>query len=724
MATILDVAKLAGVSQGTVSNVLNGKGNVSSEKIRIVEEAARTLGYTINEQARMLRRGTGNTIGIILPTVESRQYREFYNSLKYYAESRGYSVELFISNNSPQTEMEMIQKARSARVCGVAAITCLSGKDNPYQDAELKRVCFVERRPAFQADYYGFDYRLAGSQMAKRVLKKGYRNVAVITETEKYSNEAEFLKGFNSEIDENCGCSVLKITTDLGRISHSILNLFAADERIDAIVTTNIGLAESIRQIAQSLFGSKKMDIHTLSPVISLPEKDFIKYELNYSLLGKKVASRILEQSEGTGDREVILDNDGERDWKHISITAKPAECLRVLALDGPESVIVQGMSQLYTEKTGTKIKVAVYSYDEIYDQFVSSEISDLYDVFRIDVRWLSWFAERLLLPLEQIDPDIRTSLSEYLPALEDKYCYVRGKIYALPTSPSAQLLFYRKDLFENAAIKRQYREKYKKELQIPETFEEYNRIAAFFTEGDGFGTDVRYGTNLTLGNTGVAATEFLARFFGHKKNLYNENGKIVINNDVGKKAMEELLELQKYIPGKPAKWWTTAAKEFAGGNIAMMINFSNYASEILGYHSKIIGNVGFGMVPGGNPIYGGGSLAVSKNSRHPEDALAFIKWITREPVASGMAALGNVSPCIRTYDKYDIMKTFPWLELSKKCFLMSETRRLPDEDGRPFDEKKFMNIVGSAVKNVMTGLLGTDEALARAQSMIDEEMW
>ena len=51
MATILDVAKLAGVSQGTVSNVLNGKRNVSSEKIRIVEEAARKLVYNINEQA-------------------------------------------------------------------------------------------------------------------------------------------------------------------------------------------------------------------------------------------------------------------------------------------------------------------------------------------------------------------------------------------------------------------------------------------------------------------------------------------------------------------------------------------------------------------------------------------------------------------------------------------------------------------------------------------------
>ena len=65
MATILDVARLAGVSQGTVSNVLNGKGNVSSEKIRVVEEAAQQLGYTINERARILRKGTGKVVGVL-----------------------------------------------------------------------------------------------------------------------------------------------------------------------------------------------------------------------------------------------------------------------------------------------------------------------------------------------------------------------------------------------------------------------------------------------------------------------------------------------------------------------------------------------------------------------------------------------------------------------------------------------------------------------------------
>lgn len=131
----------------------------------------------------------------------------------------------------------------------------------------------------------------------------------------------------------------------------------------------------------------------------------------------------------------------------------------------------------------------------------------------------------------------------------------------------------------------------------------------------EGYETEVRCGTNLTLGNTGVASTEFLTRLFSHRSTLYDEYGKIVLNDNVGKQSMAELLELQKYISGKPARWWTTAAKEFGNGNIAMMINFSNYASEILGYHSKIVGNVGIAMVPGGNPIYGGGSLAVSKTA-------------------------------------------------------------------------------------------------------------
>ena len=55
MATIKDIARAAGVSQGTVSNVLNGKGNVSSTKIRQVQQAAQQLGYALNQRAQVLR---------------------------------------------------------------------------------------------------------------------------------------------------------------------------------------------------------------------------------------------------------------------------------------------------------------------------------------------------------------------------------------------------------------------------------------------------------------------------------------------------------------------------------------------------------------------------------------------------------------------------------------------------------------------------------------------
>ena len=57
MPTIRDIAKAAGVSQGTVSNVINGRGNVSVEKIQLVKQAAERLGYKLNAKAKSLRQG-------------------------------------------------------------------------------------------------------------------------------------------------------------------------------------------------------------------------------------------------------------------------------------------------------------------------------------------------------------------------------------------------------------------------------------------------------------------------------------------------------------------------------------------------------------------------------------------------------------------------------------------------------------------------------------------
>ena len=59
MATIKDIAKEAGVSLGTVSNVLNKKHNVSLEKINLVNDAIKKLGYQKNIQASFLKSEIG-----------------------------------------------------------------------------------------------------------------------------------------------------------------------------------------------------------------------------------------------------------------------------------------------------------------------------------------------------------------------------------------------------------------------------------------------------------------------------------------------------------------------------------------------------------------------------------------------------------------------------------------------------------------------------------------
>ena len=191
MATIKDIAKKAGVAQGTVSNVLNGKGNVSSDKIRRVMEAARQLGYVPNERAALLRKGTNDCLALIMPDSRARQYEDFYFSFKDYAQEHGYLVSRHLTNeNSPESEATAFSEAKVKQVKGIACISAVAGtaseaaiyKNNgifgemePAQNngSDIP-VLFVDRKTGFPSDFIGFDYEKAGQAMAEKALQAGY----------------------------------------------------------------------------------------------------------------------------------------------------------------------------------------------------------------------------------------------------------------------------------------------------------------------------------------------------------------------------------------------------------------------------------------------------------------------------------------------------------------------------------------------------------------------
>ena len=104
MATIKDVAKLADVSLGTVSNVFNNLPSVSEEVRSRVLEAATALNYRPNQIARSMRRNRTHSIGLVVPDISNPFYYELAKGVGDKAMEDG--IMLFLCDTNRDTSRE------------------------------------------------------------------------------------------------------------------------------------------------------------------------------------------------------------------------------------------------------------------------------------------------------------------------------------------------------------------------------------------------------------------------------------------------------------------------------------------------------------------------------------------------------------------------------------------------------------------------------------------
>ena len=120
--SIYDIAKLAGVSTATVSNVLNQKGNYSEKTRELVERIAREQGYVANFAAKSLRESSTKTVAILTPDVSN----DFFSTLVLAVEGRlreaGYSSYICNTANDPERESSYIYGLLSKQVDGIVYI--------------------------------------------------------------------------------------------------------------------------------------------------------------------------------------------------------------------------------------------------------------------------------------------------------------------------------------------------------------------------------------------------------------------------------------------------------------------------------------------------------------------------------------------------------------------------------------------------------------------------
>lgn len=710
MPTIKDIAKVAGVSHGTVSNVLNGRGNVSVEKIKRVEEVASKMGYQINARARSLREGIPKTISIILPNVSLEQYNQLYSAMDSIFSEFGYSTNLYTTNDQQENELSILQEIASNRDYAVVTVSCLNDANDYYKQLNMNtdNILFVYRNIKNTKLFANFNLHEAGRSIATRLISKNYKSIGIFTGLSKNSSTIDFKSGFMDEFSkQNKQTKFLEVSSSHATSYHDAFGFFNEDS-IDVIVTMDIEKARYIKN-AHS-FGSldKCPKIYSLADSEYLTEDSIEKYHLNYQLLGKKIAEMIVtnESNQGKRHKPITVKNKGFL-FKDVRVNNPSRnKSLNILSLPSPSTDALKRLLPHFTKVTGIDVRLAIYPFEEIYEILSDIENHQHYDVIRIDMAGLSWFAEKTLKPLSKEATDL---LNHYPKYLVNRYSYVNDIPYAVPFDPSIQMLFYRKDIFEDPKIKRMFYEKYKTELEIPKTFDELNLISKFFSHSQNPDSPLPYGTCVSTGNSEIIASEFLLRYYAEGGQLVQNNNTLALTKTIANKALENYMDHLNMANNLPAKWWDESISLFSKGNIALIIVYMNLFSNIA--HSSVSPLIGISQVPGGNPLLGGGSLGISKYSKKENEAFDFFKWVYSNEIAEQITLLGGSSINDFIYNNQTIMEKYPWLKFAiDKGY--KGIRESTLSNGENFNLRRVEKIIGLGLKNAMNHMMSNEETI------------
>ena len=202
MATIKEIAKLAGVGVGTVSRVLNGGRNVSQETLEKVLEISRQLQYKPNKTARSLVKGhySQPTIGVVFTVAIHPFFQEILRGIYYGLKQSRYNLLIF---NAGADRSHVFNRIPYENLAGVLIV---STKMTP----EEKRLLKMNGVPFLYLDYFEegensifMDNYVGGGMAADYLIAKQGRRIAYLGENTRNQQTEQRLAGFRCQLEEN-----------------------------------------------------------------------------------------------------------------------------------------------------------------------------------------------------------------------------------------------------------------------------------------------------------------------------------------------------------------------------------------------------------------------------------------------------------------------------------------------------------------------------------------
>ena len=314
MASIREVAKLAGVSPATVSRVINGTANVDDEKKQRVLKVINETGFRPNELARALFKSS-KIIGVIVPNIENPFFSELAKAIEEEAYENGYKMLLCNSNNNEEKELMNIQMLNQLKADGLIMVTDSNNTIKNLEDNGFP-VVLVDRKLSkineiaiVESDNYS-----GGKIATKHLIECGCKNIVCMKGPQNISSAKQRYLGYQDICKEygikeqyiECGYSY-----DIGLIKAEELITKYPD--VDGIIASN-------DMVAISVYKTLTQKGYNIPEDIQIIGFDNIKFSCLFTpeittvaqpitKIGKKATQIIIQYRDGHNiERENIFD--------------------------------------------------------------------------------------------------------------------------------------------------------------------------------------------------------------------------------------------------------------------------------------------------------------------------------------------------------------------------------------------------------------------------------
>jgi LacI family transcriptional regulator len=210
VATIKDVARLAGVGLGTASRVVRGKGSVSQAKLERVKKAIDTLGYRPSHAARSLLYGTSRMIGVYVPLLSGTFYTSLLQVID--TELRGAGLHMMVAfgvsrEDARRQAVEGVGFLVERGCDGVIVLTSPLEEDDlaALGPKRARVVALNHGADSVDAQSFTVDHRLGGKLAARALLDHGHRDIAIIGGPAGVADNIDRIEGF---LDELAGAGI------------------------------------------------------------------------------------------------------------------------------------------------------------------------------------------------------------------------------------------------------------------------------------------------------------------------------------------------------------------------------------------------------------------------------------------------------------------------------------------------------------------------------------